>query len=153
MKSKHRRPVGPRRAAVGVVAGAVALLATVAAVAPASAARGGGGKPSPTSSSTLTLVPMDSDGVVNHNDDITFEVSTTATDRPFVGVRCYQGEAFVYDGYVGYFPDYMFDKNWFTLDSPYWSDGVAASCTARLFWFDKRGNEKVLTTLGFTAAP
>jgi len=155
MTSKHRRPTGRRRTGLALAALALSGLTTVALVAPASAAPGGGsGKPTGGSStSSIKLVLMNStDGVVNHNDDVTFTVATTATDRPFVGVRCYQGADFVYDGYVGYFPDYMFDKNWFTLGSPYWVDGQDATCTARLFWFDKRGNEKVLTTMQFPVA-
>ena len=80
---------------------------------------------------------------------MTFEVSTTATDRPYVGVRCWQGSAWVYDGYVGYFPEYMYPEDWFVLDSPYWTPGTPATCTARLFYYDRRGNQKILTTHDF----
>ena len=59
---------------------------------------------------------MDGATQAAHNGRVTFNVSTTATDRPFVGLRCWQGTNFVYDGYVGYFPGAMFDP-WFTLDS------------------------------------
>ena len=132
-----------------------AILTTFAlfalALAPAGVAgKGGGGKPS---SSSLRLVLMDGATEARHMGRVTFEVSTSATDRPYVGVRCWQGSAWVYDGYVGYFPEYMFEEDWFTLDSPYWTAGVAASCTARLFYYDRRGNQKILTTLDFPVAP
>jgi hypothetical protein len=155
MKSKHRRPVAGRRAAIALTGLATAAALTASVTSPAWAARGGGGKPTTgDSSSTMTMELLNStDGVVNHGDDVTFHVTTTATDMPYVGLRCYQDGAFVYDAYVGYFDGYMFERNWFTLESPYWADGLSADCTARLFWFDRRGNEKLLATSSFTVAP
>ena len=154
MKSKHRRPVAGRRAAIALTGLATAAALPASVTSPAWAARGGGGKPTGDSGSTMTMELLNStDGVVNHGDDVTFHVTTTATDMPYVGLRCYQDGAFVYDAYVGYFDGYMFERNWFTLESPYWADGQASNCTARLFWFDRRGNEKVLATSGFTVAP
>ena len=94
---------------------------------------------------------MDGATQAAHNGRITFNVSTTATDTPMVGVRCYQGSDFVMDGYVGYFPSYMFNP-WFVLDSGYWADGVAATCNARLFYYDRRGREIVLATKSFPVA-
>ena len=91
---------------------------------------------------------MDGATQAAHNGRVTFNVSTTATDRPFVGLRCWQGTNFVYDGYVGYFPGAMFDP-WFTLDSESWADGASASCTARLFYYDRRGNQNVLMQQSF----
>ncbi len=137
--------------------GRIALIAAVAAlaIAPAALAGKGGGKPpggGGGGSSSISLVLMDGATQAAHNGRVTFNVSTTATDRPFVGLRCYQGTNFVYDGYVGYFPGAMFDP-WFTLGSPYWADGVPASCTARLFYYDRRGNQNVLLEQSFTVAP
>lgn len=102
--------------------------------------------------STFSLVVMGGATQATHRGQVTFAVSTTATDRPFVGLRCWQGTSFVLDGYVGYFADYMYDP-WFVLDSPYWAAGAATSCTARLFYYDRRGNQKVLTTLMFPVSP
>ncbi len=133
---------------------AIALVTVVAIVAgPATAGgRGGGkGKPSGGGTSSLSLVLMDGAAQAQHRGRVTFNVSTTATDRPFVGLRCWQGSDWVYDGYVGYFDGAMFDS-FFTLDSPYWRAGESASCTARLFWYDRRGNQNVLTTLDFPVA-
>jgi hypothetical protein len=115
---------------------------------------GGGGGSTSGSSSSLTgpvmVIDNNGDGLPNHGDSITFNVSTTATASPEVGVRCYQGSTFVYDGYVGYWPGYMFTP-YFTLSSQSWVSG-AATCTARLFHYDNRGREVVLATLGFSVA-
>jgi hypothetical protein len=131
----------------------LALVLALALVPAAFAANGGnqGGGSGAKSSSSLSLVLMDGATEAHHYGRVTFNVSTTATDRPFVGLRCWQGSNWVYDGYVGYFPDYMFDP-WFTLDSPYWTPGAPASCTARLFYFDRRGREKVLAEMSFLVA-
>ena len=113
----------------------------------------GGGKPSGGGSGTIALALLDGgDSVANYRERAAFDVSTTATDRPFVGLRCFQGANFVLDGYVGYFDDYMFDP-WITLGSPYWQPDVAANCTARLFWYDSRGNQNVVATLDFVVLP
>jgi hypothetical protein len=132
------------------------LAATVLALAAAPAAlagKGGGKGGGATAGGTLTLVVLDgADSLANHLERVTFKVSTTATDRPFVGLRCWQGANWILDAYVGVFPDYMFDP-WITLHSDYWTDGITATCTARLFYPDRRGNEVVLATLGFQAGP
>jgi hypothetical protein len=87
-----------------------------------------------------------------HYGRITFDVETTATDVPEVGLRCYQGSNFVFDAYVGYHENYLFDP-WFTLQSNYWVDGLAATCNARLFYWDRRGREVLLKTMSFSVAP
>lgn len=112
----------------------------------------GGSKPSG-GGSTVALRLLDgTDGVANRGERAAFVVSTTATDRPFVGVRCYQAGAFIYDGYTGYFPTYMYDP-WVTLDSPYWDPAAPADCTARLFYYNRRGGQVVLATTSFTTHP
>jgi hypothetical protein len=50
------------------------------------------------------------------------------------------------------FSSYLFDP-WLTLDSNYWADGVEAICNARLFYYDRRGRQIVLTTMTFPVAP
>ena len=95
---------------------------------------------------------MDGDAAPHHYGRLTFDVYTSAS-RLFVGLRCWQGTTFVASGYVGYFPDDLYDP-WFILHSDYWADGVPATCEARLVTFDKRGNEKLLTTpQSFAVAP
>jgi hypothetical protein len=130
-----------------------ALVLALVLVPAALAAKGGGGSGgSTTGSSTMSLVLMDGATQPAHYGRITFDVSTTATATPSVGLRCYQGTNWVYDAYVGYFPGYLFEK-WFTLKSNYWVDGVAATCDARLFYNDRRGRQIVLATMSFPVAP
>jgi hypothetical protein len=104
--------------------------------------KGGG-----TISGPVLLKDQNSDGLANYGDTITFNVATTSTDRPYVGLRCYQGTTFVFDGYVGYFDSYLFTKE-FQLASQTWTGG-AADCKARLFSYNKRGGETLLTTMSF----
>lgn len=129
-------------------------LMTGSALAASGGGNGGGGKGGgKASDATITLYVLDgTDALANHTERVAFNVSTSATDRPFVGVRCWQGTTWVLDAYTGYFPSYMFEP-WVTLDSSYWTHGQVADCTARLFYFDKRGNQKVLATVDFTALP
>ena len=152
--AQHRRPTARPRPALALAATAVAGVTLLGASAPALAAKGsGGGRPAPSTSATMRLVPLDStDGTVHHGQRITFEVQQSATDRPFVGVRCWQGDAWVLDGYIGLFPDTM-DDQWEIMDSTYWQAGRDAACTARLFWYDRRGNEKQLSSMQFSVAP
>ena len=142
------------RAAIAALVAAGLLTAAVAGPALAKGTSGpskGGG-----STSTLTgpvmVTDLNRNGSADHGDSITFNVSTTATAYPEVGLRCYQGSSWVFDGYVGYFPGYLFNP-WFTLDSGYWASGVAASCDARLFYYDQRGREHVLATMTFPVGP
>lgn len=133
--------------------GLSAILATVALVVlaalPASAAPGGGG-PKRTAAS-LALVVLDGpDAVANHYEHVTFAISQSSTDRPFVGIRCTQNGALMYDTYIGFFPEAL-GEQWATLDSLPWDGAMAADCTARLFAYDRRGNQVVMATTDFTA--
>ena len=115
---------------------------------------GGGGKPSGggTVSGPVMVSDADGDGIVSSGDDITFNVSTSATAYPQVGLRCWQGTTWVYDAYVGYWATYQWDR-FFRLESNYWNGELAATCTARLFYNDSRGRQVVLATLNFGVAP
>lgn len=110
---------------------------------------GGGGKPS-SGGGSIALVVMDADGVANHGDNVTFNVTTSAT-RPFVALNCYQGGVWVYSNSVGYFADYPWDQ-WFTLASMTWTGG-SADCTAKLYTTKDGTRTTILATLAFTAAP
>jgi hypothetical protein len=118
------------------------------------AGKGGGGKP--TGGGTISAPQMLSDangnGLPNYMDSITFTVSTTATDKPMVGLRCWQGTNFVHDGYIA-----LYDASWlkkhFTLGGSYWNSALDATCTARLFYYDNRSRERLLATTDFGVAP
>lgn len=104
------------------------------------------------STSSLRLVVLQSDGArvvasePSWGGQITFDVSTTETDRPFVNVRCHQGAAFVYDGWHGFFDAYVPEAT-YTLSSLSWTGG-GADCVARLVAW-RNGRERVLTTSSF----
>jgi len=134
----------------------VAAVLALALVPAAFAARGGGGTTT-TGSSTLTgpviVHDLNGNGSADHGDSITFNVSTTATSTPTVGLRCYQNGLWVYDEYLGFYSGGYWTNPYFTLDSSYWMTGVSASCTARLFYYDRRGREQGLATLTFPVGP
>lgn len=99
------------------------------------------------SESSLSLVLLDSaDSRPNVGDQVTFDL-TTAAAEPFVNVRCYQGDAFVYDGWAGFFDGAWFGQT-FTLSSTYWQSGDA-DCRARLIKYGRNGRERVLARLPF----
>ena len=109
------------------------------------AAKGGGGGRDAGSLSLVVLAPPD----VNYGETVTFEVSTSAS-KPYVNVRCYQGTAFVYDSWAGFYPGAWFGQT-FTLSGPSWSAG-AADCTARLVSFAKNGRERTLASMQFAVS-
>jgi len=108
---------------------------------------GGGGN----HSSSLALVVLDpDDGGANHGEQVTFEVSTTATDKPYVSVSCYQDGTLVYSASAGFYEGYAWPwTQVFTLSSNAWSGG-AADCRASLDYWDGRGMRS-LASLSFTA--
>jgi hypothetical protein len=121
----------------------------VLAVAPTALA--GKGKPGGASGGggTLGLVLLNSsDGLPHYGQQVTFNVSTTATDKPFVKLNCYQAGVHVYWASAGFFEGYPWPwtRN-FTLRSSYWTGG-AADCVATLYLYDGR-RYKDLTSLSF----
>jgi hypothetical protein len=115
----------------------VALLVVALIAVPALAAKGGrgggGGKPPKPGSGTgtITMQMVDqADSVTNHGDWVTFTVSTTATDEPWVNLKCWQDGTLVAEGWNGYFERSLTGRN-FGLYSPSWTSG-AADCTAYL---------------------
>ena len=133
------------------------LVVTVALVLGVAAPAFAGGRKAGSTKGSLSLVVLSEadvaehvDDVPHHGDDVTFEVSTTATDQPYVNVRCYQGSAFVYDGWAGFFDGAWFGQT-FTLEGPYWPDG-AADCDARLVMFGSNGRVRTLASLSFPVA-
>jgi hypothetical protein len=121
------------------------------------AGKGGGGKPGgggSTSGGTLAVVMVsdqNGDGSPNWNDQVTFDVSTTATDKPWVKLNCYQAGTWVSTSTAGFFEAYPWAPN-FTLASGGWTSG-AGDCTATLYLVTSNGRSKTLATLGFHVNP
>jgi hypothetical protein len=126
---------------VVAVLGALALVLVPAAVA-------GKGKPGGgSSSSSLKLVLLNStDGQPHYGQQVTFTVSTTVTDRPYVNLDCTQNGALVYSNQVGYYAGYPWVQ-YFNLSSSYWTSG-AADCTARLTYWNGR-SWSTITSIAF----
>jgi hypothetical protein len=131
----------------------IALLIVGLMAGTAFAGKGGGGKPNGGGSvaGPVMVIDTDANGSTSYGDDITFNVSTTASAYPQVGLRCWQGTTWVYDAYVGYWATYSFDR-FFRLTSGSWDSQLPATCTARLFYNDSRGRQVVLSTLDFGVA-
>ena len=131
-----------RKTTLGSVAALIAVLLLTGSVL--------AGKPT----SSLSLVVVGTAEVTalsavepSQGGQITFDVSTTQADRPFVNVRCSQGGNWVYDGWHGFFESYVPDPV-YTLSSPYWTDGEA-DCTASLVTWSKSARLKTLATTSF----
>ena len=140
----------PRKSAPVLALAVVALVALI--VLPAAFA-GKGGKRATSGGTTGSSLVLDAtvgdtngDGVVNWGETVTFKVYTSAS-KPYVNVRCYQGTAFVYDAWAGFYAGAWFGRT-FTLSSTYWTGG-AASCTARLVTWSKNGRQQTHATLNF----
>ncbi len=136
-----------RKIVTSLLATAAAASVAVVLVAPSAASAGGHRKPSGTSTINMRVV-SGPDSVPNWDEQLTFDVTTTATDSPFVDVGCQQNGTTVYSATTGYFASYPWPwTQVMTLWSMSWTGG-AADCTAKLYALDgKRIN--VLSTLAF----
>jgi hypothetical protein len=125
-----------------------ALAASVAVGVSAPAANARGPQPSGTSASLELVVASGPDNVPNWGEQITFNVSQTATTEPHVDVLCSQGGATVYSATTGYYASYPWPwTQVMTLSSQKWTGG-AASCVAKLYYFNGR-KTPVLKTISF----
>ncbi len=130
---------------------ALSLVVVLALVPAALAAKGGNGARGGSGSSTLSgpvmVIDNNGNGAPNWNDQVTFYVSTTATDRPYVLLNCYQAGTWVSTSTAGFFPESPWAPN-FTLSSGAWTSG-AADCVATLYMVNSHGKTQNLATLGF----
>jgi hypothetical protein len=116
---------------------------------------GGGGKPGGSTGGTgsLALVMVtdgNANGLPNWGDQVTFNVSTTATAEPHVDLTCSKGGVLVLGATTGFYASYPWPwTQVMTLSSPSWQGG-AADCTATLYYFSGSRNT-VLSTVRFTA--
>ena len=112
---------------------------------------GGGGGTTGGGGGSLAVVmvnDVNGDGAPNWADTIAFNV-TTSDPKPFVRLSCYQNSTMVYNGSVGFFPDYPWAKE-FYLVSGGWSSG-AANCTATMYTTLDGSSTTTLATLNFSA--
>jgi hypothetical protein len=88
---------------------------------------------------------------LSRGDRVTFNVSTTATSRPWVNVNCYQGGTWVYGEWQGFFPEYLYGQTYTLGPTRLWQSG-GADCTAALV--SKDGNrDKTLASVSFYVNP
>jgi hypothetical protein len=152
MKIRKPTPAGAVLAAV-MLGVSLALVPAAFAGKGGSHGGGGGGNHGGGGTSTLTLVmvnDLNSNGSPNWGDTVTFDVSTTATDQPYVDLTCSQNGVVVYGASTGFFSSYPWPWTQdMTLSSQMWTGGAAA-CTARLYYVN--GSKTVtLAKLSFTA--
>jgi len=101
------------------------------------------------SGSTISLVVLDSsDSLPHYGGQVTFDVSTTATDQPWVNLSCYQNGVWVSGQWQGFFPGYTWGQEFTLGPTPSWQGGDA-DCTARLVKFGSNGKETTLATTSF----
>ena len=142
-----------RKTVISLLAVAAATAVAVAVVVPQAASANQGGHHSSGGTSGLKLVVLTgADQVPNWGDQITFDVSTTATAYPHVDVICAQGGATVYAATTGYYDSYPWPwTRVMTLQSQAWTGG-AADCTATLYYLNGK-RTTTLATLAFHAFP
>lgn len=120
------------------IAQALSLVAVLVFASTALAGNGNG--PNKSSSLNLVIVSSSTASATSasatqpvYGDTVTFDVSTTATEKPFVQLTCSQNGTMVYSSSAGFFAD-PWSRN-FILSSQSWTGG-AADCTATLFYWD-----------------
>jgi hypothetical protein len=127
------------------------VITTILALAVAFAVAGGAFAAKASSSLSLVLVGSGSAPAASvqpsYGSTISFVVQTNQTDHPNVNVRCYQGTAFVYDGWISLWPGSVTGQN-LVLSSGYWTSG-AADCTANLVAFNSKGQAQTLASMTF----
>jgi hypothetical protein len=145
----RRTTTGIRSFAAVVAIGALVSLAPAAHAAKGGGGSKGGGKPSGGSSS-FSLVLLDStDGVPHWSQRVTFDISTTQTDKPYVDLRCSQNGTLVYTNTAGYYDGYAWSWNQtMDLESQAWTGGDA-DCAARLYSASNSGATTTLATMTF----
>jgi hypothetical protein len=110
-----------------------------------------GGKPAlTTGDSTINLVPLNStDGSVHFGQQVTFDVSTSATASPWVTVQCSQNGSPVYQQSMAMYLGTLYSRTFTLGPTPAWQSG-GADCTATLQNWDDYSNKGKITDLAST---
>jgi hypothetical protein len=107
-------------------------------------------KPVPTSTSSISLAPLSAAATIpSYGQNVTFNVSTTATTQPFVHLRCSQNKTLVYEQWTAWNWG-AYGTQWFYLGGTTAGTGGAADCTATLEDWDNYGLTGKYTTLAST---
>jgi hypothetical protein len=142
----------PRHKGLKTVAIVAALMAIT--IVPAMAAKGGkghggssGGSTTGNGTITLKMVTDPENDGPSWGDEITYDISQTATTEPRVETLCYQNNKMVLDAVTGFYDSYPFPwTQIIALKSQSWTGG-AADCTAQLYSW----NGWTRTTIGTTS--
>jgi hypothetical protein len=95
---------------------------------------------------TISLVLLEStDGLPHYGQKVTFDVATTATDKPWVELDCYQGGVLVYQDWRGFFDGSLTGQVFILGTSNAWQSGDA-DCTAWLMTYTSKGWSEVVST-------
>jgi len=127
--------------------GMVALL--VVGLVAGTAFAGKGRNTTPPSLDLVMVTDVGTSGT-SYGDTITFRSDTTASGAE-VGLRCYQGSNFVFDGYVSLYESWLGKE--LILESTKWDRSSGADCYARLFTYNRKNQQVVLATLNVPVAP
>jgi hypothetical protein len=132
-----------------ITEGALIAALVVGLIAGTAFAANGNGKSS-LSLVMVTAAAPEANNEPNFGDQVTFNVSTTATNKPYVNLNCYQDGKWVEGDWGRFYDDpiYPWSRNFNLGPTQLWQGG-AADCTARLVMFSSRGNEKTLATTSF----
>jgi hypothetical protein len=124
----------------------VAIAIGVSTAAPAALAAKGGGHRISSNGGTITLVLLNStDGLPHYGQSVTFDVATTATDKPWVELDCSQSGTLVYQDWRGFFDGSLTGQDFILGTSKAWQSGDA-DCVAWLERYTKRGFSKLAST-------
>jgi hypothetical protein len=146
------RTLFSRLAGAAVEGALISLIVVILIAVPVLAGKGGRQNSPSDSGSSLAVRMVDpSDTVANHGDQVTFDVSTTATDKPWVRLDCYQGGTWVSTTTHGFFDAYPWAPN-YTLASGGWTSG-AGDCNATLYRVTSNGRTRTLATMSFHVEP
>jgi hypothetical protein len=112
-------------------------------------------KPSPASSSSISLVTLAAPTVSgssspSYGQAVTFDVSTNATSRPMVHLKCFQNGSLVLESWQAWFYGEYGLQTFDLGPTPAWQGG-AADCTAYLENWDSYGTKGKVTVLASTS--
>ncbi|MBX4197237.1 hypothetical protein KW801_01625 [Candidatus Saccharibacteria bacterium] len=99
----------------------------------------------------IMLSDKNSDGMPNFGDQITFNVSSTAS-QPWVRLDCYQSGTWVSGEWGAFYAGADWGKTFTLGPTSLWQNG-AADCTASLDMYSTKGTWVTLATFNFRVNP